>query len=288
MTTARELILTERLRQITDEGYSVTGDVGHWRGLWHAARCYQASTGDPAQLPPDGWPWNQKAWKPRGRQRDLARAGALALAASVVCPVEQIAACQDLAAEIELELEAELPTELLPIPPSCVCHPPGILVDQTYGNIEVPPDAVPVQACDACQVYASDVEAAQALADLWGTTIGGLDPATGQILADEDDEPGDVWVVQPIQAVHAETCDLDEDCSCHVSHPHEGPDPDCAFEVFMPGAFSNLPGDFPLRLGEGGPIIGTVHVEEIGAPVLIDFDDDPDLDGIDPYSGKLI
>lgn len=76
-----EAIAAERRRQVTVEGWSPQHDDAHDEGdLLAAAICYAEDAfwgprGDPK--PRDGWPWDAKWWKPKGKLRNLARAGAL-------------------------------------------------------------------------------------------------------------------------------------------------------------------------------------------------------------------
>jgi hypothetical protein len=82
-----EEIEAERLRQVDEEGWTSEHDDAHSDGslLRAAVIYYQRAAGtfglslreDGAPL---GWPWDKKWWKPRGRRRDLVRAGALCLA----------------------------------------------------------------------------------------------------------------------------------------------------------------------------------------------------------------
>lgn len=75
------LILAERERQITSEGWTLEHDDDHGSAiLENAAYCYRDAEPD-TQLP-SLWPWPESAWKPRDRQRNLMRAGALYLAAA--------------------------------------------------------------------------------------------------------------------------------------------------------------------------------------------------------------
>lgn len=76
--SARDEIAAERRRQVEAEGWTPDHDDGHSDGsMADAARVYLH--GDP-QTSPVPWPWDWKWWKPRGRRRDLIRAGALAQA----------------------------------------------------------------------------------------------------------------------------------------------------------------------------------------------------------------
>lgn len=77
-----ELILAERQRQIEKEGWAAEHDAQHTpTDLKRAAECYAIADGPEAMIPA-GWPWGAKWWKPKDRQRNLERAGALYLAAA--------------------------------------------------------------------------------------------------------------------------------------------------------------------------------------------------------------
>jgi hypothetical protein len=76
------LIAAERLRQITEEGYTAERDAGIASDLIEAAISYAqcGRTGD--DNTPASWPWLGRYWKPSGdRRRDLVKAGALIAAA---------------------------------------------------------------------------------------------------------------------------------------------------------------------------------------------------------------
>ena len=79
-------IHAERRRQMSAEGYSAAHDDAHRGGeLLLAAILYlHAETDDAAPVDARGvpldWPWELEAWKPKGRVRNLERAGALAVA----------------------------------------------------------------------------------------------------------------------------------------------------------------------------------------------------------------
>lgn len=75
------LILAERERQITIEGWHLEHDDEHsYAILENAAYCYRDA--EPDTLAPSLWPWSENTWKPSDRQRNLMRAGALYLAAA--------------------------------------------------------------------------------------------------------------------------------------------------------------------------------------------------------------
>lgn len=93
-------LLTERFRQISDEGWTSEHDDEHGAGeLAKAATCYAlcAGTGlavqsgvdtyhefpdeyQAAKHPGTIWPWSPDWWKPKNPRRDLVRAGALIIA----------------------------------------------------------------------------------------------------------------------------------------------------------------------------------------------------------------
>ena len=77
-----ELIQAERQRQIEKEDWTAEHDAHpHPEDLKRAAECYVIADGPDAMIPA-GWPWAAKWWKPKDRQRNLERAGALYLAAA--------------------------------------------------------------------------------------------------------------------------------------------------------------------------------------------------------------
>jgi len=88
LTAAAQDVLAERRRQMEVEGWTPAHDDAHRQGeLARAAATYAlASTNYPE--PPsvinkyvrEHWPWALRWWKPKGRRRDLVRAGALILA----------------------------------------------------------------------------------------------------------------------------------------------------------------------------------------------------------------
>lgn len=74
-----ELIAEERLRQVSQEGWTKYHDDRHvYHELAHAAICY-AKPGIRAQTPANPpWPWAPEWWKPsEDRIRNLVKAGAL-------------------------------------------------------------------------------------------------------------------------------------------------------------------------------------------------------------------
>jgi hypothetical protein len=88
--TASQKIHAERKRQIDVEGWTPEHDDTHSDGeMLRAAALYYSH----AKLRPDdppltlkvdgaplGWPWHASWWKPKDKERDLIRAGALCLA----------------------------------------------------------------------------------------------------------------------------------------------------------------------------------------------------------------
>lgn len=76
-----DVIVAERLRQITVEGYTPEGDAGHAYQLVDAARCYTHAGIYRHGVPPT-WPWADRYWKPSDDvKRNLTKAGALIAAA---------------------------------------------------------------------------------------------------------------------------------------------------------------------------------------------------------------
>jgi hypothetical protein len=79
-------ITEERQRQISSEKFSIEHDDAHENGeLLRAAVYYlHAGTSNAAHVDergiPIGWPWAGVWWKPKSRERNLVRAGALCLA----------------------------------------------------------------------------------------------------------------------------------------------------------------------------------------------------------------
>lgn len=88
-------VLTERGRQMTEEGWTFEHDDQHKNGeMARAAACYAwaaALSNDVRALMSDTewseavvfrrlWPWDAAWWKPKDRRRDLVRAAALIVA----------------------------------------------------------------------------------------------------------------------------------------------------------------------------------------------------------------
>lgn len=82
--TGQQLIAAERQRQIEAEGRSPEHDDKQGaEALESAAFCYRDAAGEESAQPPQ-WPWSDQWWKPKSRQRNLQRAGALYQAAADV------------------------------------------------------------------------------------------------------------------------------------------------------------------------------------------------------------
>lgn len=76
-------VLTERQRQLTDEGWTPEHDDQHNDGeIAGAAATYALSAADYIASVPfhRTWPWQNHWWKPTTPRRDLVKAGALILA----------------------------------------------------------------------------------------------------------------------------------------------------------------------------------------------------------------
>jgi hypothetical protein len=88
MTTAKEMIETERQRQVSEERYDSRHDDEARDGeLLQAGICYLNHARAPDDIReqfttrrPLGWIWGAEYWKPKTRTRDMVRAGALFLA----------------------------------------------------------------------------------------------------------------------------------------------------------------------------------------------------------------
>lgn len=76
-------VAAERVRQVSEEGWTPEQDAGHRKGeMAKAAACY-ADPGRPmsgVRACPVRWPWDASWWRPKTRRRDLVRAGALIVA----------------------------------------------------------------------------------------------------------------------------------------------------------------------------------------------------------------
>lgn len=82
--TGQQLIAAERQRQIDSEGWTASHDDQHGpETLELAALCYRDAVNQDTALP-SKWPWSPEWWKPKSRQRNLERAGALYQAAAEV------------------------------------------------------------------------------------------------------------------------------------------------------------------------------------------------------------
>lgn len=83
LSWAEVCVLTERQRQIVNEGHQPEGDDTYQNNeLAKAAGCYllYADAYPNASEPPTLWPWNPAAYKPKGYRQNLVRAAALILA----------------------------------------------------------------------------------------------------------------------------------------------------------------------------------------------------------------
>ena len=78
MKSGIELIVEERMRQITEEGWTAKHDDQHTEGeLALAGACYAVSCYRIFHFFNEFWPWDMKWWKPAGPIRNLTKAGAL-------------------------------------------------------------------------------------------------------------------------------------------------------------------------------------------------------------------
>lgn len=79
---------------------------------------------------------------------------------------------------------------------SCDCSDDGAgwLLDQTYGEADIPQGWTPVQACDTCKVFRYDSDAARAAAAYHGNLVVKCFPA----VPDPEGERGhDEWAILP-------------------------------------------------------------------------------------------
>ncbi|WP_216368210.1 hypothetical protein [Aeromonas media] len=72
----------ERLRQMSEEGWSIQHDDQHGPVVLESAALSYRDAQDASSPQPAFWPWSAEWWKPKGRQRNLERAGALYQAAA--------------------------------------------------------------------------------------------------------------------------------------------------------------------------------------------------------------
>lgn len=79
-------VLEERQRQVEQEGFSVTHDIGYeagklaCAGLCYAGHAAQRLQGADQDRVPSPWPFEESWWKPKTVRRDLVRAAALIIA----------------------------------------------------------------------------------------------------------------------------------------------------------------------------------------------------------------
>lgn len=101
MTSGLQLIRIERNRQFTDEGRALAQDIEQgWAVLEAAGDCYSGAK-DASAEQPTTWPWDRSWWKPKSRQRNLERAGALyAAAADVAEATKNVAEAQRLLGKV--------------------------------------------------------------------------------------------------------------------------------------------------------------------------------------------
>lgn len=81
MSEAARDVLSERRRQITEEGWATKHDDLHTdRGMAAAAAVYALHAADVVGVYCDFWPWEPHWWKPSTPRRNLVKAGALIIA----------------------------------------------------------------------------------------------------------------------------------------------------------------------------------------------------------------
>lgn len=81
-------VVSERTRQILDEGWTPEHDDAHSEGeLARAGASYALMAFSPHKLnrSPASWPWKSRFWKPTTSRRDLVKAAAL-----IVAEIERI------------------------------------------------------------------------------------------------------------------------------------------------------------------------------------------------------
>lgn len=81
---ARALVLEERKRQLLIEGWTAEHDDRCGLYALELAAISYRDANDEQAAQPIYWPWDNSWWKPKSRQRNLERAGALYLAAADV------------------------------------------------------------------------------------------------------------------------------------------------------------------------------------------------------------
>lgn len=87
LTAAEIAVITERRRQVSEEGWTASHDDHHSQGeMIEAAACYAVTAGASNRDPrgeisvPPGWPWASVWWKPGTPRRMLVKAAALLVA----------------------------------------------------------------------------------------------------------------------------------------------------------------------------------------------------------------
>jgi hypothetical protein len=100
-TKAVQSVLAERVRQVTEEGWTPEHDDDHYLGeIAQAAACYALTPSLLGWALGAGkfwgffWPWSYDWWKPTNRRRDLVKAGAL-----IIAEIERLDRCEDRAKE---------------------------------------------------------------------------------------------------------------------------------------------------------------------------------------------
>lgn len=83
-----DLIRAERERQMAEEGWSASHDDCHRHGELARAAARYALEGLPVTGRPR-WPWSRDWWKPKGRIKNLTRAGAL-----IAAEIDRLQRCE--------------------------------------------------------------------------------------------------------------------------------------------------------------------------------------------------
>lgn len=102
--TGAELIAAERRRQVEEEGWTERHDDLHTDGALAVAATHYARPPEqrvlrtPNRPVPVGWPWEDGAWRPGDRVRELVKAGAL-----IAAEIDRLQRIADPAAQQEGE-----------------------------------------------------------------------------------------------------------------------------------------------------------------------------------------